>query len=70
MIIVASLVCPGGFKLPIYVHPIRARAICGKETSSDDVHKQECELSALKVIIPALRKRFPKCVPPVSLREI
>ncbi|MGA8163751.1 MAG: hypothetical protein WB791_01855 [Waddliaceae bacterium] len=59
MIVVASLVCPGGFKLPIYVYPIRSQAIHGKETSSDDVHKQECELSALKVIIPRLRERFP-----------
>ena len=60
MIIVASIVCPGGFKLPIYVHPIRARAIREKESSSDEIHKQECELSALKAIIPTLRERFPK----------
>lgn len=60
MILVASLVCPRGFKLPIYVHPIRAQAIHGKEASSDDIHKQECELSALKMIIPILRERFPK----------
>jgi hypothetical protein len=60
MIVVASLVCPKGFKLPLYVHPIRAQVISGKETSSDDTHKQECELVALKTIIPALRERFPK----------
>lgn len=60
MNVVASLVCPGGFKLPIYVYPIHSQAIHGKETSSDDVHKQECELSALKVIIPKLRVRFPR----------
>ena len=59
-IVVASLVCPGGFKLPLYVYPIHSQAVRGKETSSDDVHKQECELSALKMIVPRLRKRFPK----------
>ncbi len=60
MIVVASLVCPGGFKLPLYVHPVRARSVQGKETSSDDTHKQECELSAFKAIIPTLRERFPR----------
>jgi hypothetical protein len=59
-ILVVSFVSPGGFKLPIYVHPIRAEAVKDKEFSSEDVHKQQCELSAFKVVSRIIKDRFPK----------
>jgi hypothetical protein len=59
-LLIVSFVSPGGFKLPIYVHPIRAEAVKDKESSSDNVHKQQCELSAFKVVSRIIRDRFPK----------
>jgi hypothetical protein len=59
-VLVGSLVSPGGFKLPIYVHPIKAEAVREKESASDNEHKQECELSAFKVVARIIRERFPK----------
>lgn len=59
-VLVVSLVSPGGFKLPIYVHPIRAEAVVNKESASDNEHKQECELSAFKIVARVIRNRFPK----------
>lgn len=59
-VLVVSFVSPGGFKLPIYVHPIRAEAVKDKESSSDDVHKQQCELSAFKIVSRIIKCRFPK----------
>jgi hypothetical protein len=59
-ILVVSFVSPGGFKLPIYVHPIRAEAVKDKESSSEDAHKQQCELSAFKIVSRIIKDRFPK----------
>lgn len=59
-VLIVSFVSPGGFKLPIYVHPIRAEAVKDKESSSDDVHKQQCELSAFKIVSRIIKSRFPK----------
>ena len=56
----ASIICPGGFKLPIYVHPIKSESVTNNERSSDDTHKQECELTAFKYIIREIRNRFPR----------
>ena len=59
-VLVTSFIAPGGFKLPIYVHPIRAAAVRDKETASDEEHKQQCELSAFKIVVRKIRQRFPK----------
>lgn len=59
-VLVVSFVSPGGFKLPIYVHPIKAEAVKDKESSSDDAHKQQCELSAFKIVSKIIRNRFPR----------
>jgi len=59
-VLIVSFVSPGGFKLPIYVHPIRKEAVKDKESSSDDVHKQQCELSAFKIVSKIIKNRFPK----------
>lgn len=59
-VLVVSFISPGGFKLPIYVYPIKAEAVKGFERSSEDNHKQECELSAFKIVTRIIRERFPK----------
>ena len=58
--LVFSFVFTSGLKLPIYYHPIRAKQISSLESASETVHKQECELVALKVALPVLRCAFPK----------
>ncbi len=58
--LVFSFVFTGGLKLPIYRYPIHARQVPDLETASEEIHKQECELVALKVALPFLREAFPK----------
>lgn len=58
--LVFSFVFLGGLKIPIYRHCIRARQVVNMEDTSDDVHKQECELVALKAALPIIREAFPR----------
>lgn len=56
--LVFSFIFECGLKLPIYSHPIRAKQVIGFETASEDSHKQECELVALKFTLPIIREAF------------
>lgn len=58
--LVFSFVFEGGLKLPIYNHPIRAKQVIGFENVSEEAHKQECELVALKNSLPVIREAFPR----------
>ena len=58
--LVFCFVFMGGLKIPIYRYPIHAKQIRNFEDASEDAHKQECELVALKTALPAIRKEFPK----------
>lgn len=56
--LVFSFVFMGGLKIPIYSYPIHAKQIINLENASEEVHKQECELVALKVSLPIVREAF------------
>lgn len=58
--LVLCFVFMGGLKIPIYRYPIHARQVIHLEDSSEDNHKQECELVALKISLPIIREAFPK----------
>ena len=58
--LVFSFVFEGGLKLPVYYHPIRAKQVIGLENASEELHKQECELVALKNALPIIREAFPR----------
>lgn len=58
--LVFSFVFLGGLKIPVYRHCIRAKQIVNLECASDSVHKQECELVALKAALPIIRDAFPR----------
>ncbi len=58
--LVFSFVFMGGLKIPVYSYPIHAKQIVDFENSSEDAHKQECELVALKASLPVIRQAFPK----------
>jgi hypothetical protein len=58
--LVYSFVFMGGLKIPIYRHPIHTKQIENLENASDNLHKQECELVALKTTLPIIRRAFPK----------
>lgn len=60
VIVVASLVCPGGIKIPLYCYPIHAKALESGTSTSDENLKQECESKALPKIMAVLKKRFPR----------
>lgn len=49
-----------GIQLPIYVYPLKAEQLRGKEAASDDKHKQECELQAAHIILPIIKQKFPR----------
>ena len=55
-----AIILPGGIQLPFYVHALKAEQLRGQETSSKEVHKQECELQAAKEILPRIKKEFPR----------
>jgi len=60
MQVVASIVCPGNIRIPLYVYPIHAKTLnCGGD-ASDEKFKQECELSTFPLILKRIRERFPK----------
>lgn len=50
------LIFPNGFKLPIYVYPLKASQV--DVTTNDEKLKQECELLAAHKILPELRKKL------------
>jgi hypothetical protein len=58
--LVLCFVFQGGLKIPIYRHPIHATQVVNVESASEDAHKQECELVALKIALPLIRQLFPK----------
>lgn len=58
--LVFCFVFMGGLKIPLYRYPIHAKQIRNFEDASEDAHKQECELVALKTALPAIRQEFPK----------
>jgi hypothetical protein len=58
--VVASIVCPGNLRIPIYVYPIHSKSLSCEGAASDEKFKQECELSAFSVILQKVRNRFPK----------
>ncbi len=60
MQVVASIVCPGNLRLPLYVYPIHAKSLSCDGTISDEMFKQECELSSFSIILGKIRDRFPK----------
>ena len=55
-----AFIFPGGVQLPIYVYPLKAEQLREYETASDDQHKQESELQAVRVILPIIKQKFPK----------
>lgn len=58
--LVLCFVFMGGLKIPVYRYPIHARQVAHLEDASEDNHKQECELVALKISLPIIRAAFPK----------
>lgn len=58
--LVISFVCPGRFKLPLYLYPIHAQSLKLEKGVSEEKFKQECELAALPIVIAKIRERFPR----------
>jgi len=58
--LVFCFVFMGKLKIPIYRHPIHAKQVVNLESASAEIHKQECELVALKAALPIIREAFPK----------
>ena len=60
-----AFILPGGLQLPIYVYALKAQQVQGLEHASYDTLKQECELQAIKQILPLIKKQFPRL--PITL---
>ncbi|MGZ3634062.1 MAG: hypothetical protein ACXWM7_07235 [Parachlamydiaceae bacterium] len=58
--LVFSFIFMGGLKIPIYRYPIHAKQVVNLESVSEEIHKQECELVALKSALPVIREAFPR----------
>lgn len=58
MEVVASLIFENGFQMPLYLHRIRKRR--DLEEKSEDNLKQECEQTALPLVLATIRKYLPK----------
>jgi hypothetical protein len=56
--VVASLVFPNSFQLPLYVHRLKSQSTSA--SLSNEKFKQECELSALPAILQKIRHYLPK----------
>lgn len=56
--LVASFVAPNGLQIPLLFHRIRSRPEWGQ--LSDDKWKQECERTALPLLLKELRRQFPR----------
>lgn len=54
------LLFPGGFSLPLFVHPLRAESMQEHKELSDEEHKQQCELNTIKEVLPLIKREFPK----------
>lgn len=54
------VLCPGGLQLPLYVHMLKAQQLQGKESASNEDHKQECELQSVTEVLPLLKKQLPR----------
>jgi hypothetical protein len=59
-VLVYSFVFMGGLKIPIYRYPIHAKQVIDLESAFEEIHKQECEIVALKATLPIIRQAFPK----------
>lgn len=55
--VTCSLLCDG-MTLPLYCYPLKAEQV--KTELNDEQLKQECELEAVKRLLPLLRKKFPR----------
>ena len=58
--LVFCFVFMGGLKIPVYRYSIHAKQIVNLESASEENHKQECELVALKAALPRIRQAFPR----------
>ena len=58
--LVFSFIFMGGLKIPIYRHPIHAKQVVHLESASEEMHKQECEIVALKSTLPIIKEAFPR----------
>ena len=52
------LICGGGLTFPLHVYPLKAGQV--KEDQSDADLKEECELAAAHIVLPMIRKWYPK----------
>lgn len=55
-----AFILPGGLQLPIYIYPLKAEQLKGKEAASEEKHKQECEIQAAQIVLPIIKEKFPK----------
>lgn len=55
-----AFILPNGLQLPIYIYPLKAEQLQDHEASSDEKHKQECELQAAHIVLPIIKQKFPK----------
>ena len=46
------------FTIPIYVYPLKAQQV--NNTQTDEKLKQECELVGTKIVLPKIRKKYPR----------
>ena len=58
--LVFSFVFMKGLKIPIYSYSTHAKQVSHLEHASEEIHKQECELVALKMALPIIKEAFPK----------
>lgn len=59
MNVVASVVCPGKVRLPLFLYRVHSKHII-EETMSKEGFKQECEFSSLPHLLKSIRTRFPR----------
>jgi hypothetical protein len=52
------IIFQGGFKIPIYIYPLKASQVEGGLSEED--FKQECELKATHAVLPVLKNKFPR----------
>ena len=52
------IIFPGGFKLPLYVYPLKAHQV--DATKGHETFKQECELKSAHAVLPIIKENFPR----------
>lgn len=52
------IVCPGGLRLPLYVHILKTEQLPSKEAVIHKDHKQEYKLQSATAVLPHLKKQF------------